>query len=187
MKMSFLKLPMALMLIATILFVSCEKENFDSTTVIEGETEVEVELVSTATECDNSFSVEGEIVTYSSAAAAFKYDPEDLYLVHSTDYDFFGAETAEQKFFAATDGLPGVAFKKSESIEVGDVLAIADLPLLQDWDSDWKLYEFTGNVTITQAGNEAGESLGGLIEAVVTDRNGNISVTTGSFCAEIVE
>ncbi len=189
MKILLAKLPLMVMLIAALSLVSCEKENLDITSMNEDDIQVEEEIVNTPIECDDNFLVEGGAIDFNTGAEAIKFEmtENNLFMVHSVDYDFFGAEDAGDKLSVATDGLPGVVFGKIETLEEGDVLDILDFPLLIEWSNSWESYYMYGTVKISEAGNIVGESIGGTIEAEYIDINGTINTVTGSFCTEIIE
>ncbi len=193
------KITMVLMLLSAVVFTSCDKENFDLENTQENPVDVEVvEVENTNVDCDNSFAIAGGEIDYNTEAVAIKYVDNacsggfslgaNAYMVHSVDYDFFGATTAFDKLMAATDGLPGVLFGQDKPLEVGDVISTVTFPLLVDW-TNWEGYHYDeGSVAISEVGNEVGEFIGGTVTMEIKDFNAGTTYTVeGSFCATIEE
>ncbi len=193
------------LLLGLLLLGACNKENFETETIVEEEVVPEVVLVNSNEGCEESeITITSDIVDLDLTAVAYLLKDECNGNVDSYVHNYLVVlEPNFDLFFLGSPigipsgGIPGISFGSNGAPAAGDVLTQYAVDhfesfLIPDWDnplqSRW-LVDETTTITITTTGDEVDETIGGTISGNLTnylDPNDTASFT-GSFCATIIK
>lgn len=190
---------------SSIMFTSCNKENMDTTSPEDKDVTTIVDEVNTTVVCDDqlvlgsdqlNISEEGKAMLYKATCSLNATVPtyDYNYIVYAKSFDANGWGPVGPD--VNVDGIPGFTFGSDGAPVVGDVLTQhnADTNEAVIFENaatqgeSWILGAST-TITITEAGSNVGESIGGTIDGTLISRdNAGVSLPlTGTFCVSIEE